>query len=186
MDNKSSFFKIISIVFLVWAIASTVALAYYYMGYAYTIEKEASYRNRLLEINQTLTKLKGNILEINQSYNELIDSLQQYISRSVAMVVIDYGNGTIDHFKVYFVEGMNDSVFNVTQSVADLQYTYYPSFKDVLIKSINGVESRQVNKSSGYYWLFYINFHLSSIGAYHAKVSDGDIVIWNYTLVCYP
>lgn len=183
MADKSVFFKVGSLIFLVWAIASTVALAYYYIGYVSAMEKEISYKNKLLEINNTLTKIKGSVLEINQSYNELIESFQQYISRSVAIVVIDYGNGTIDHFKVYFIEGVNDSVFNITQSIADLHYTYYSSFNDVLIESINGVENKQVSGSSGYYWSLYINFRLSSMGAYHAKVSDGDIIIWNYTFV---
>ncbi len=147
------------------------------------MKKEISFRNRFSEINSTIAKIKGTLLKINQSYNEMVDKLQQYISRSVAVVVIDYGNGTIDHFKVYFIEGENDSVFNFTEAVANIQYAYYPSLNDVLIQSINGVKSKHVIETSGYYWLFYINFRLSSLGAYHAKVTDGDIIIWNYTLV---
>lgn len=181
--NKTVFLKVVAIIFVLWAISSTVAYAYYYMKYNYVEARITVYRNKLMEMNDTLTKLKIGVAEINHTYNELVNVLQQYMSRSVAIVVIDYGNGTINHFKVYFVEDVNNSVYNVTQCIADIEYTYYPSFKDVLINSINGVKSKKVNGTAGYYWLFYINFQLSQLGAYHAKVHDGDIITWNYTLV---
>ncbi len=180
---KGNVFRILSVVFLSWAVLSTVGLAYYYTQYNLASLKVASLTYRLIEVNKTLTKLSEDVAKINSTYTWMMETIRYYLMRSTAFVVIDYGNGTINHFKVYFIEGLNDTVFNITSAVASLKYTYYPSMKDVFIESINGVENRQVNGTKGYFWLFYINFQLSPYGAMNTKVVDGDIIIWNYTMI---
>ena len=180
---KSNIFRILSVVFLSWAVLSTVGFAYYYTQYNLAELRVASLTNKLIEVNNTLTRLSEEVGRINTTYNEFLSLVRLIMSRSTAIVVVDYGNGTIEHHKVYFLEGYNNTVFNITSAIANLKYTYYPSMNDVFIEGINGVENIQVSASSGYYWLFYVNFQLSPYGALNTKVVDGDIIIWNYTLV---
>lgn len=98
---------------------------------------------------------------------------------STVSIFIDYGNGSVDTYLVNVVEGLNNTVLEVTRSVAlQLDYTYYPSLDDYLIESINNVRS---NSSTGFFWLFYVNGKLSQVGVEHALVRDGDTVTWNYT-----
>lgn len=190
-------YKVLIIILLSWAILSTTGMSYYFYQYIQaetslvTMEyKLQKYQNVLLKMNDSINALSNTLSSLNQSYHAVIEEyqnvirhLQGMLNKSVAILVIDYGNGTRDIIKVEFVPGTNDTVFDILTSVAKVKYTYYESVGDVFIECINGVCNRQVNSNSGYYWLFYINFESSSLGAMHAKVVDGDIIIWNYTLV---
>ncbi len=187
---NSSLYKVLVVGLLAWAVLSTVTLAYYYNLYLDLLMNRESLIRKLEEFDATLGKLKQQLTNLtqqlntyNESYQDLLRKFRLSVERSVAIVVFDYGNGTIERHKVYFIEGINNTVFNVTVVVADLNYTYYAAYNDYFINGINGVNNRVVNATSGYYWLFYVNFRLSDKGAYQTKVYDGDVIIWNYTYV---
>ncbi len=188
--SSLSVYRVLAAVLLVWAVISTVFLGYYFNLYVDVERSKASLSSRISEFQGVLDNLKNelrnlsNQLELyNRSYMDTISRLKSLLERSVAILVIDYGNGTIEHHKVYFVEGVNNTVFNLTISVAVVNYTYYASYGDYFINGINGVYNRNVNSTSGYYWMFYVNFRLSDKGAFQTKVYDGDVIIWNYTYV---
>jgi hypothetical protein len=188
-------YKILIVVFLIWAVSSTSALAYYYnsnlnyKGKLHDAElRLEKYRDVIVKMNNTLNALNNTLIAVNKSYSEVISNysniiglLEEKLNMSVAIFVIDYGNGTKDIIKVEFMQGVNDTVFDLLKNIAKINYTYYESYGDVMINCINGVCNKQLDSNSGYYWLFYINFLLSQVGAMHAMVRDGDIVIWNYT-----
>ena len=183
-------YRVIILVLLAWSIISTIYLAYYYNEYIDAVRSQESLVNRLEEFEATLGVLKSQIANLsnvvsayNETYIDMLTRMRMLLQRSVAILVIDYGNGTIEQHKVYFVEGVNNTVFNLTLAVAELNYTYYPSLDDYFINGINGVENVMVNSTGGYYWMLYINFEVSDKGAYQSRVYDGDIIIWNYTFV---
>gem|GEM_PF-1802118 len=188
-------YRILVIIFLIWAISSTSVLAYYYnlsMNYKDRLRdaelRLEKYRDVIIKMNNTLNALNNTLITINESYSriinnysDIINALQKKLNMSVAIFVIDYGNGTKDIIKVEFIKGLNDTVFDLLKSIAKINYTYYESYGDVMIDCINGICNRQLDSNSGYYWIFYVNFQLAQKGAMHTKVGDGDIVIWNYT-----
>jgi len=187
---NSGLYKVLVVGLLAWAVLSSVTLAYYYNLYVDLLMNRESLIRKLEEFDATLGKLKQQLSNLtqqlntyNESYQDLLRKFKLSVERSVAIVVFDYGNGTIERHKVYFIEGVNNTVFNITVVVADLNYTYYAVYNDYFINGINGVNNRVVNSTSGYYWLFYVNFRLSEKGAYQTKVYDGDVIIWNYTYV---
>jgi len=187
---NSGLYKVLVIGLLAWAVLSTVTLGYYYNLYVDLLMNRESLIRKLEKFDATLGKLKQQLSNLtqqlntyNESYQDLLRKFKLSVERSVAIVVFDYGNGTIERYKVYFIEGVNNTVFNVTVVVADLNYTYYAAYNDYFINGINGLNNRVINATSGYYWLFYVNFRLSEKGAYQTKVYDGDVIIWNYTYV---
>lgn len=120
-----------------------------------------------------------NYLTLKSEVENLRGELRFLRNISTVSIFIDYGNGSVDTYLVNVVEGLNNTVLEVTRSVAlQLDYVYYPSFDDYLIESINNVRS---NSSTGFFWLFYINGKLSQVGVKHTLVRDGDTVTWNYT-----
>lgn len=188
--SNTILYKVLIIVLLVWSVVSTTYLAYYYNEYLNVVRGQEALVSKLGEFEATLDALKSQLSNLsskvafyNESYVELLAKMRLFLQRSVAILVIDYGNGTIERHKVYFIEGFNNTVFNITFAVASINYTYYPSLDDYFINGINGVENMMVNSTSGYYWMFYVNFRLSDKGAYQTRVFDGDIIIWNYTFV---
>ncbi len=183
-------YKVLLVVFLGWAVVSSIFAAYYYNQFIDVLRSREALASKLEDVEETLAglseklaKLGEQVEQYNESYISLLARMRAYLERSVAIVVIDYGNGTIVREKVYFIEGLNNTVFNLTLAVAELNYTYYPYLDDYFINGINGVYNRAVNATSGYYWVFYVNFRLSDKGSYQTKVYDGDIIIWNYTYV---
>jgi cell division protein FtsB len=175
--------RILVIVFMVWSVAATVGLSYYYNNYVVLLRKYSETKEKFVELKDTLESIKDELANISSSYRETLDRLLVELNRSVAILVIDYGNGTIERHKVYFTVDVNNTVFHLTVSVADVEYQYFESLQDVFITSINGVSQKQVSETSGYYWMLYVNFRLSPHGAMNTKVYDGDIIIWNYTYV---
>lgn len=190
MAEGINVYKILVVAFFIWAIGSTAALAYYvdrvnfYESRRVQLEDRLRKLNEIIdELNSTLIDVNGTLQSITREYVELLAKYRELALKSIALLVIDYGNGTIERHIVYFIEGYNDTVFNLTIAVAEITYTYYPSLNDVFIESINGVSNMQVNATSGYYWMLYVNFKLSPTGAYNTRVYNGDIIIWNYTYV---
>lgn len=188
--SSSSLYKVLILLLLGWSVVSTSSLAYYFNQYLDVVRSREALVNKLGEFEATLGALEEQIANLssrvsiyNETYVSLLAKLRMILQRSVAILVIDYGNGTIERHSVYFIEGVNNTVFNLTVAVARVNYTYYPSLDDYFINGINGVENLVVNASSGYYWMLYVNFKLSDKGAYQTNVYDGDIIIWNYTLV---
>ncbi len=204
MSNSKNPFKILTVLFLIWALLTTVSTAYYYNESQLLLSKYNSIRSKLASLKTSLEKIREYALNLNTSYsnllssyaklnqtyanltrlyNSLIEKLNSYLNRSVAILIIDYGNGTIQHFKAYFIEGYNDSVLNITIAFVNVNYTYYKEYNDVFVNAINGVYNKRINATSGYYWMLYVNLKLSSHGALQTKVHDGDVIIWRYMFV---
>lgn len=109
--SKDQIFKVLSIAFLIWALLSTVGLAYFY-----------DQSNKYMAM-----------------YNSLYQKLEHYKSLSYVYVIIDYSNGTIEKHRVSIIEGKNNTVFDALKAVATINYTYYQQYQDVFIDAINGV-----------------------------------------------
>jgi len=142
------------------------------------------YKKELDAINETLHTLNSSYVLLLSNYKSLLNRFHSILNRSVAILVIDYGEGHREIYKVEFISGVNDTAFDILKSGMDnIKYKYYEAYDDVFIECINGVCNHQVTENSGYYWILYINFEPSPYGAKHTIIHDGDIVIWKYTLV---
>ena len=88
-----------------------------------------------------------------------IRELSLLLSETVKLTVnacIDYGNGTIDwHNETRMPAG--SSLFQLTQKIAEINYTYYPSMKPghVLVDSINDKKTYTAGYSEGWSWIWY-------------------------------
>lgn len=111
-----------------------------------------------------------------------VTSFDRRSAMGLAVVVVDYANGSKDTFRVFFQIGRNDSAFNATLAALgdEVAYTYYPSFGDVLVNSIGGVVG-----NSTHFWALYVNGQFSAQGAMNTKLYDGDRVVWNFTKVSF-
>jgi hypothetical protein len=147
MQNR--FVSILIIILLLWAISTSVISAYLY--------------DQNLELQNRLNVLNRKIEDIETSYT--------------VYLIINYTNGTVEEYKLYVKDGINNTVFDVLTSVAKVNYTYYESFGDVLINAINDVWN---DPGKGYYWIFYVNNEFSTTGAMNTKLYDGDKILWLY------
>jgi hypothetical protein len=137
---------------LIWAISASVVSAYLY--------------------NQNIT-MQRKLVSLESKFEKLETYYTVYL-------IINYSNGTVDKFKLYVQDGVNNTVFDILQAVAKIDYTYYESFGDVMIDAINGLQN---NPSESYYWLFYVNGEFSTTGAMNTLLFDGDKVLWVYTKI---
>lgn len=184
-------YKVLIISLLIWATVSTTLFSYYYIQYTNlqiqlnVVENRIiRYKKALDAINDTLHTLNSSYVLLLSNYEDLLTRFHNILNKSVAILVIDYGKGHREIYKIEFISGVNDTAFEILKSVVgDIKYKYYEAYDDVFIECINGVCNHQVSENSGYYWMLYINFELSPYGAKHTIIHDGDIVIWNYTLV---
>ena len=107
-----------------------------------------------------------------RSFNAFITD---YIS---ADVNIDYGNGT----NVWYNDTLvlrNSSVFNLTTAIADVDYTFYAGM-GIFVNGINNVTNNQVNATSGYGWIYYVNGYSAGVGSDRYKVALDDYIEWKF------
>lgn len=130
------------------------------------------------DLNETYYKLKEHYQQIHQKdnmteedfgillneYHDLLNllairTLSLIISETVTLninVCIDYENGTMNwHNETSMPAG--SSMFQLTQKIAEVNYTYYPSMKPghILVNSINDKETRIIGYSEGWSWIWY-------------------------------
>lgn len=139
---------------LLWAISMSVISAYLY--------------DQNVELQSKLSVLNKKIRDIEVSYT--------------VYLTINYSNGTVEEYKLYVRDGVNNTVFDILMAVAKINYTYYESFGDVLINAINNVWN---DPGTGYYWVFYVNNEFSTTGARNTVLLDGDKVLWVYEKVSF-
>lgn len=193
MDNK--FIKVLLVSFMIWSVASTSALAYYYSLYIDIDRKYVELENTVNEYQSTIddlqnavSNLRGTLSNINSSYQELFQNYSEALNKLSALlrggyvnIVIDFGNGTRLFYKFLVVIDENNTVFDLLVATGlSLDYTEYPEFNDVFINCIGGVCGQQTGDRSGLYWLLYINTEPSAYGAMQSKVYGGDLVEWRY------
>lgn len=187
--------KVLTLLFLIWAVASTSMLAYYFTSYneykrAYEISQEQlkNYKSIISNLQENINQIRESLSELNLTYSELlmnysqlIENFSKIIDSGYVSLVIDFGNGTKLYFKVYVVYGVNNTVFSVLKTIGiNISYTEYPEFNDVFINCIGGLCSQQLTENSGMYWTLYVNTVLSNYGANQTKVYDGDLIEWRY------
>ncbi|MFX0096766.1 MAG: DUF4430 domain-containing protein [Candidatus Hodarchaeota archaeon] len=98
-----------------------------------------------------------------------------YIS---ADVNIDYGNGTDVWYNGTLIL-RNSSVFKLTVAIADVNYTFHPVF-GIFVNGINNITSYQINGTSGYSWLYYVNGAAAPVGSDQYIVALGDVIEWRF------
>lgn len=127
--------------------------------------------------------------ELLNKYYELFNlltlrELSTTVSETVTLTVnicIDYGNGTIEwHNDIKVPAG--SSLFQVTQKIAVINYTYYPSMKPghILVDSINNW-----NETGGYWIWFYWNeekqdWIFGPVGCDAWMLEDGGLYKWKF------
>ncbi len=193
MDNK--ILKILMVSFMIWAIASTSALAYYYSLYNDLNSEYAQLKNRVAEyqgvisdmeavisdLRSSLRNMNSTYQELFKNYSEMLQEFSRLLEGGYVNMVIDFGNGTRLFYKFYVVIGENNTVFHLLLATGlSLDYDEYPEFNDVFINCIGGVCGQMTGDNSGMYWMLYINTQLSSAGARQSKVFGGDLVEWRY------
>ena len=193
MDNK--ILKVLLVGFMVWAVASTSALAYYYSlyidlnkEYIQLESKVVEYQGVVDDMQQVIADLRSSLRTMNSTYQELFKNYSEILKEfsrllegGYVSMVIDFGNGTRLFYKFYVVVGENNSVFHLLLATGlSLEYNEYPELNDVFINCIGGVCGQQTSDNSGLYWMLYINTQLSSSGARQSKVYGGDLVEWRY------
>ncbi|MFX0067908.1 MAG: DUF4430 domain-containing protein [Promethearchaeota archaeon] len=107
-----------------------------------------------------------------RSFNAFITD---YIS---ADVKIDYGNGTDVWYNDTIVL-RNSSIFNLTLAIADVNYTHYPGM-GIFVNGINNVTNHQVNATSGYAWIYYVNGLPAGVGSDRYMVALDDFIEWRF------
>jgi len=193
MDNK--IIKILLVGFMIWAIASTSALAYYYSLYIDLNREYTDLENKLSEyqgvvndMEAVIADLRGSLNNMNSTYQELLQNYSEMLKKFSRLleggyvnIVIDFGNGTRLFYKFFVVVGENNTVFDLLLATGlPLDYSEYPEFNDVFVNCIGGLCGQQTSDNSGIYWMLYINTELSSSGAKQSKVFGGDLVEWRY------
>lgn len=192
---EAKILKILSVLFLIWAVASTSLFAYYYNSYqdirkAYETSQYQlnNYKSLIDTLQESINQIRDSLSELNLTYSELlmnysllIRNFSKIINSGYVSIIIDFGNGTRFYKKVYVVYGVNNTVFFVLKTLEmNFSYTEYPELNDVFINCIGGVCSQQLTDNSGMYWMLYVNTMLSSFGANQTKVYDGDVIEWKY------
>lgn len=114
--------------------------------------------NATQELKEQEVITRGAFEPLLMEFDELLRSivakeLENLIGENTSIKVnlcVDYGNGTRTWFNVSASPG--ESLFDITQQVAQIEYEYYPTMSPghVLMKTINGVAP-----SEGKYWFWY-------------------------------
>ena len=143
--------NLLVIILIIWATLASVAAA--------------SYFNRADLLEKEVVSLK--------SFRE------SSLKNATAIVVVNFGNGTVFVKPVHFNLNQSFSVLNATLIAVDgrIKYTFSEKFGDVFITEILGVEN-DVNASK--YWVFYVNGALSQTGALKTTVLNDDVIEWRY------
>jgi len=121
----------------------------------------------LQEKYQTISQ-KGNVTReefgelLNECY-ELFDmlsirELSRIVSEAITLTVsvcMDYGNGTMDWCNETSMPA-GSTLFQLTQEIATINYTYYPGMKPghIRLTSINGNEEYSIGYSEGWSWIW--------------------------------
>lgn len=83
-------------------------------------------------------------------------------------------------YETYLPEGSN--VYDLMNGIA----AQYPEFHfkgrnfpglGFFVEEINGVSQ---NKKEGFYWIYYINNKVASVGVSNYKIKENDVITWNY------
>lgn len=106
-------------------------------------------------------------------YEGLIDIDNEDVIEVSIVMRIDY-NG-IQPSEVYNLDVLNNqSVFFITQQIAQIQYTIY--FDLPLVASINGV-----SQNNNAYWKISVNGNEATVGAGSLYPAQNDVFDWEYT-----
>jgi len=111
-------------------------------------------------------------------YSRAVEELKRLKTHMLVSVLIDYGNGTLEWHNETEVP-IGSTLLNVTEKVADVNYTVYTF--GVLVTSINGRGG-----DPNYYWIWYIwnatssRWELGPVAADAFTLHHGDIVAWIY------
>jgi len=134
-----------------------------------TNQKDLNETYYTLEENYQLVFQEGNVTKedfgrLLNEYYELfnllaIRELSLVLSETVTLTVnscIDYGNGTINWYNETKMPA-GSSLFQLTQKIAEINYTYYPSMKPghILVNSINDKEAYTIGFSEGWSWIWH-------------------------------
>jgi|YelNatPaOPRAMG01_1025707.scaffolds.fasta_scaffold06121_13 hypothetical protein len=143
--------NLLVIILIIWATLASVSAA--------------SYFNRADVLEKEVVSLK--------SFRE------SSLRNATAIVVVNFGNGTVFVKPVHFNLNQHFSVLNATLIAVGgrIKYTFSEKFGDVFITEILGVEN-DVNASK--YWVFYVNGELSQTGALKTTVLNDDVIEWRY------
>ena len=122
-----------------------------------------------LEEDYQLVYQKGNVTgeDFGRLLNEYYDLFNLLAIRELSLVLsetvtlnvnacIDYGNGTTN-WRNETKMPAGSSLFQLTQKIAEINYTYYPSMKPghVLADSINDKKAYTAGYSEGWSWIWY-------------------------------
>ncbi len=188
-------YRVLSAVLLIWAITASVGMGYFYMLAAdYEAENEQlrselssaeeaieAARDIVRQLNASLSKINSSYQALFANYSELLRQLSRDLNSGFVSLIIDFGNGTVKHYKFLVVYGENNTVLDLLLATGlEIDYTEYEEFNDVFINCIAGVCGRMTGETSGFFWLFYVNTEMSQKGAKQTTVSEGDVVEWVY------
>ena len=125
----------------------------------YTLEED--YELVYKESNVTREDFGRLLNEYYDLFNLLaVRELSLVLSQTVTLNVnacIDYGNGTINWRNETERMPAGSSLFQLTQKISEINYTYYPSMKPghVLVDSVNDKKTYTVDYSEGWSWIWY-------------------------------
>jgi len=111
-------------------------------------------------------------------YTQAVEELRQLKTHMLVNVLIDYGNGTLEWHNETQVP-IGATLLNVTEKIADINYTVYPF--GVFITEINGKGGE-----SDYYWIWYFwnsttaQWESGTVAADIFVLHHGDTVSWVY------
>ena len=156
-----------------------------------------------LEESYQLVYQEGNVTEedfgrlLNEYYDLFnllaIRELSLVLSETVTLTVnvcIDYGNETINwHNETTMLAG--SSLFQLTQKIAEINYTYYPSMKPghILVDSIND-KTVSVDYSDVWIWYYWdddeLDWILGPVGCDAWMLKNGGIYKWKFEHWSWP
>ncbi len=134
---RESGWKILSLLFLIWAVAATTLW--------------------IAQINQAKPEKGQENITINLGFK--------------------YKNGTIIWYNDTEVKE-GSTLLDATESVADINYTTYPSGS--FVNSINGVENEKPYYWMWWYWSRPSGWTLGPVAADKYVVSNGETLLWYY------
>ena len=101
-----------------------------------------------------------------------------------ATIKIDYGNETVVTDTVTTDNYTAFGFLEASVGYGNIDATYYEAFNSWLINGINGVQNGVdipgIGDTSKYYWQYYINDELGSVGADRYALLDGDVLEWRF------
>ncbi len=161
MEGRVS--RILLVVLLVWAVASTGFAAKLYM-------ENTALKSSLARLEAQLAEARGEVESVK--------------ARTVTVdIAIDYGNGTIVwHNGTVLPRGA--TVLTALVAVAHVEYKVgkYGAY----VVAVDGVRERLLSKNEGYSWMWYIydyakkKWALGQVAADKYMLRDGDVIMWKY------